>query len=380
MQHLGDAFELRAGHAGDLLGLFRRPLHHFLLGVFETVDALLDVFLVFPAVLDDVVEDAPHQRDVGARAEADEFVGMRRGAREARIADDQLRLVQFLGAQDVLHGDRMRLGRIRAEQDHRLGIVHVVVGIGHRAIAPGIRDARDRGGMADARLVIAVVGAPERVELAEEISLLVVEFGRAEPVDRIGTRCLADLHHLVADFVDRLLPLHAGPLTVHQLERVFEPPFVVRVLAHRGALGAMRTVIERQVPARLLADPDAVLHFGDDGAADRAMRADGFDAGGAGRQRPGSGGIRFAHGADRQHAGQGRAPGEQTGSHQEFAAVERAAGGRRQRLRQTGGPGGSVGFFPEHLSLLECDPPGPALCARRREFGVSIRSGRACSR
>ncbi len=45
-------------------------------------------------------------------------------------------------------------------------------------------------------------------------------------------------------------------------------------LAHRGALGAMRAAVDRAVPGRLLADPDAVLHFGDHGAADRAMRAD----------------------------------------------------------------------------------------------------------
>ena len=114
-----------------------------------------------------------------------------------------------LALQDVLHGDRMRLGRIGAEQDHRLRIVHVVVGIGHRAVAPRVRDARDRRGVADARLVVAVVGAPERVELAEQVGLLVAELGRAEPVDEVRARLLADLQHLVADFVDRLFPLDA---------------------------------------------------------------------------------------------------------------------------------------------------------------------------
>jgi hypothetical protein len=38
--------------------------------------------------------------------------------------------------------------------------------------------------MADARLVIDVVGAPERRELAEEISSFVGELRGAEPVDR----------------------------------------------------------------------------------------------------------------------------------------------------------------------------------------------------
>src|SRR5258707_9920705 len=44
--------------------------------------------------------------------------------------------------------------------------------------------------------------------------------------------------------------------------------------AHRRALGAVRTAVDRAIPGRLLADPDAVLNFGDHGAADRAMRAD----------------------------------------------------------------------------------------------------------
>ena len=168
-------------------------------------------------------------------------------------------LLFFLGLQDVLHGDRMRLGRIGAEQDHRLRIVHVVVGIGHRAVAPRIRDARDRGGVADARLVVAVVGTPERVELAEQVGLLVAEFGGAEPIDRVRTRGFADLQHLVADFVDRLLPRTRAPLAAFELERIFQAALVVRVLAHRGAFGAVRTHVERAVPAGLLADPDAVL-------------------------------------------------------------------------------------------------------------------------
>ena len=46
--------------------------------------------------------------------------------------------------------------------------------------------------------------------------------------------------------------------------------------AGRGALGAVRAAIDRAVPTRLLTDPHAVRHFGDHGAADRAMRADIF--------------------------------------------------------------------------------------------------------
>ena len=41
----------------------------------------------------------------------------------------------------------------------------VVVAVRHRAVAPGVRDTGDRGGVTDTRLVVAVVGPPERVAI-----------------------------------------------------------------------------------------------------------------------------------------------------------------------------------------------------------------------
>src|SRR5262245_2906770 len=117
--------------------------------------------------------------------------------------------------------------------------------------------------------MIDVVGAPESGELAEQIGALVGELGRSHPVDRVGTGSLADLQHLVADLVDRLVPADAGPFAGNELHRILQAPVAMGVFAGGGALGAMRTQVEGAVPAGLLADPDAVLHFGNDGAADR---------------------------------------------------------------------------------------------------------------
>src|ERR1043165_2757707 len=136
--------------------------------------------------------------------------------------------------------------------------------------------------MADTRLMVRVVGAPIGPELAEEVGALVGHLGRAEPVDGVGTRLLADRHQLVADLVDGLLPLHAGPLAVDELHRIFQTAVAHDQFAHRGALGAVRTAVDRRFPARLLADPDAVRHFGGDGAADGAVRADALADGDAG--------------------------------------------------------------------------------------------------
>src|SRR5438067_9313358 len=98
----------------------------------------------------------------------------------------------------------MRFGGIAAENYQRLGIADVVVAVGHCAVAPGIGYAGDRGRMADARLVIGVVGAPEGAELAEKVRAFVAEFRRPKPIDRIRPRLLADRHDLVADLIDGL--------------------------------------------------------------------------------------------------------------------------------------------------------------------------------
>jgi hypothetical protein len=205
----------------------------------------------------------------------------------------------------------MRLGGIRAHEDDGLRVPDVVVGIGHRAVAPGVGDAGDGGGVADTGLMVDRVGAPERRELAEQIAALVGEFRGAQQIDRIGAGLGADFEHLVADLVDRLIPRDLLPLAIDELHRIFQPAVAVDELAHSRALGAMRAAIDRAVPGRLLADPDAVLHFGDHGAADRAMCADVLPdfSRGADLLRTG---LRLAHRAERHQADRGARTGRQT--------------------------------------------------------------------
>ena len=113
-EHLRDALELFARHAADALYFIRRPLLDFLLGVLEAVDALLDEFLVFPAVLDDVPHHAVEHRDVGAGAQPHVFGRVRGGARQPRIDDDEVRPVKLGAFEKMLQGYRMGLRRIAA--------------------------------------------------------------------------------------------------------------------------------------------------------------------------------------------------------------------------------------------------------------------------
>jgi hypothetical protein len=75
--------------------------------------------------------------------------------------------------------------------------------------------------MTDARLVVDRIGAPERAELPEQIGALVGVLGRSDEIDRIGAGLFANSQHLVADFVNGLIPGDALPLTAFELERIF---------------------------------------------------------------------------------------------------------------------------------------------------------------
>src|SRR6202023_3042523 len=156
------------------------------------------------------------------------------------------------------------------------------------------------------------------------IGPFVGELGRAEPVDRFRSRRLSDREQLVADFVDGLIPRDSRPLAVDEFHRIFETSLAVHKFAHGCTFRAVRAAIDRAIPARLLADPDAVRDPCRDGAADRAMGTDiltHLDRRTCGRRRAGFG---FAHAPERQYA-QGREPaGNETRAAQERAAVETA--------------------------------------------------------
>ncbi len=261
------------------------------------------------------------------------------------------RVVLLLGLQQMLQRDRMRLGRIAADQEDRLRLHDVVVGVRHRAVAPGVGDTGDGRRVADARLMVDVVRAPEGGELADQVGLLVAVLGRAQPVDAIGTRRLADLQHLVADLVDRLIPGDPRPLAADELHRVLEAALAVGVLAHRRTLGAVGAEVERAVEAGLLADPDAVLDFGDDGAADRAVSADRLlDLDLAASRRPC--GLSLAHAA-RQRRRRGETADGEARIAQEGAAIERAGCSSRGHARLAQALSGTDRFLSQH-----CGSPG----------------------
>ena len=96
--------------------------------------------------------------------------------------------------------------------------------------------------------------APEARPLAQQLRLLVVVLRGADHEQGVGAALLADLEHLLRDLVVGGVPGDALPLAALELHRVLEAVRVVgdAVLAHRGALRAVRAEVDRRVEHRLL--------------------------------------------------------------------------------------------------------------------------------
>ena len=238
-QGAGDTLKLSARGSGYPLDFLGVPVFHLFADLLHAVHTGTDEFLVFPAVFEDVPEQSPNQGYVGTGPEAHIFVGMGRRAGEARVTNNKWRVVLFLGFQDVQQRHRMRLGRVAPDNENGLGIVDVVVRVGHRTVAPGVGYTGDCGGVADPGLVVDVIGAPVSRKFAVEIRLFVVELRAAQPVHRIRAALIANLQHLVADFVDGLVPGDLLPLAIDHFHGVLQAPLAVGVFTHRSALGAV---------------------------------------------------------------------------------------------------------------------------------------------
>ena len=259
---------------------------------------------------------------MGAGAHADILGRMRRRPRHARVDHDHVGAVELLAFKNMLKRDRMRLRRIAAHQQDGLGVANIVVAVRHRAVAPGVGDPGDGGGMADARLMIGIVGSPEGGEFSVQVGGFVGEFGRAQPVHRVRARLLANIEKLVADLVDRRFPGNPDPLTVHELDRIAQTALAQHVVAHRRALAAMRSTVDRAVVVGLLADPYPVRNLGDHRAADRTMGADVLSRGNGcsgRRRRPG---LRLAYRAERQIAERPERACREARALQESSAIE----------------------------------------------------------
>ena len=101
-----------------------------------------------------VVDQSAEENDISARADRRIDVGERSRAREARIDDDQFRLVVRLRLGDPLESARMRFGGVATHDENEVGILDVDPVIRHRTSAKRRGKTCHRRAVSDTCLVI----------------------------------------------------------------------------------------------------------------------------------------------------------------------------------------------------------------------------------
>ena len=178
--------------AADRRHLLRRERLDVLGEGVEAFGIGLHILLVVELLFDDDIEHAVEHGDVGAVLELHHLPGMAFQRLPARIHDHELGAA-LGGLLEEGGGDRMVLGRIGADDDDHVGILHFVEGRRHRRGADAFEQGRDRRGMAKPRAVIDIVGAEaDAHELLEQIRLFVRAFRRAEAGEALRALLLAD--------------------------------------------------------------------------------------------------------------------------------------------------------------------------------------------
>ena len=278
--------------AADRGHLLRREVLDVLLPCVEAFDVGLDVLLVIQLLGHDRVQHRVKHRHVGAVLELHHLPGVAFHAIAARVHDDELgaALGRLL---EEGRGDRMVLGRIGADDDDEVGILHLIEGRGHRRGTDAFEQSGDRRGVAEPRAMVDVVGPEAGAhQLLEQISLFVRALGGAEAGQRLRPVAVADFLQAAGGAVERLLPrriaeMRIGIRGVDELvrhlrhavladQRLQEALLVVHVVEAEAALDAKPVRVRRTV---LAGDSDdlVVLDLVGELAADAAVRADAVD-------------------------------------------------------------------------------------------------------
>src|SRR5215204_5331256 len=214
----------------------------------------LDVLLEVLLVLEDVVDQAPQESDVGARSDGCVDVTHGARAREARVDVDELGAL-LLGDHGVPEADGVGLCHVGALDEDAVSVLQILqVGGG---AAPTVRDAQTghRRTVSYPRLV-RDPQEPQRVEeLGYKVILLVVYGGPADGGDRRRT---AELLAPLVSFLPVLVARLFDPLGDHT-ERLFQGE-VLPLCRVRLAVAHLRPAVRRDV------QPEARRPLGTEGA------------------------------------------------------------------------------------------------------------------
>ena len=147
--------------------------------------------------------------------------------------------------QHVQQTHRVRFRCVGTNVHRDLAVLHVVVGIGHGAVAPCVGHTGYRGGVANASLVIAIVRAKETHPFAQKISLLIVVLGGAHKIQTVWAAGFFQLHHLGTDLVQCGIPTDPLVLAVDQLHGIAQTKLSVAMFTNCRTFSAMRAQVDR---------------------------------------------------------------------------------------------------------------------------------------
>src|SRR5215210_4324353 len=201
----------------------------------------LDVLLEVLLVLEDVVDQAPEERDIGARPDGCVDVAHRRGAREARVDVDELGAL-LLGDHGVPETHGVGLGHVGAFDDDAVSVLQILQVCG--GSAPTVRDAQTghRRAVSYSRLVGNSYKPQRMEELGYEVVLLIIYRGPAAGGQ--GHRAV-QLLALRVLFFPGLLPGLLDPLGDH-VERLLERE-VLPLRRVRPTVADLRPAVRRDV-------------------------------------------------------------------------------------------------------------------------------------
>src|SRR2546429_1364733 len=203
------------GRLADAVGRYARDLRRHLgrhrlhrrAHLVERVGPLREELLGLEPAGDHVVEHRVEQRHVGAGLHLEVDVGPRGQLGLARVGHDEGR-APLVGALDRRPEDGVGLRRVRPRDEDD---VRRVLDLAHRARRRGRVQRplhrRHRGGVAQARAVVDVVGAERSAEHPhDEVVLLVRAFGRGKARERVAAALALDAHQLLHRELHRLVP------------------------------------------------------------------------------------------------------------------------------------------------------------------------------
>ena len=137
----------------------RGVLHHRLQGL-KTLGVRGDVARLRPAFTQHQVQQAMKQHHVRARLQRQVQVGQLGRVGASRIGDDDFQIrIGFFRVFDATKQNRVRPGRVAANNEDAGGLRNVVVTSGRRVGAQGHFVAGHRAAHAQARIAVDVVGA-----------------------------------------------------------------------------------------------------------------------------------------------------------------------------------------------------------------------------